>query len=59
MDLEHVVARGELGTIKQWLKEHVHKLGATYSPKELQRKQLGEAYNPQPLVKYLEQKYLT
>jgi carboxypeptidase Taq len=58
MDLERVVAQGELGTIKQWLKEHVHKSGATYSPKELQRKLLGEAYNPQPLVKYLEHKYL-
>jgi carboxypeptidase Taq len=47
-----------LGVIKQWLKEHVHKSGATYSPKELQRKLFGEAYNPQPLVKYLERKYL-
>jgi len=59
MDLKYVVARAELGTIKQWLKEHVHKLGATHSPKELQRRLLGETYNPQPLVKYLEQKYVT
>ena len=59
MDLGAVVAKGALGEVKAWLREHVHKWGSTYSPKELQRRLFGEAYNPLPLVNYLEQKYLT
>jgi carboxypeptidase Taq len=58
MDLASVVAAGELGRIKEWLMRRVHKSGSTYSPKELQTKLFGGTYNPQPLVKYLEQKYL-
>jgi carboxypeptidase Taq len=59
MDLGAVVTKGALGEVKAWLREHVHKWGSTYSPKELQRRLFGEAYNPQSLVKYLEEKYLT
>jgi carboxypeptidase Taq len=59
LNLEDLVARGELEPIKQWLREHVHKWGATYSPKELQQKLFGQAYNPKPLLQYLEQKYLS
>jgi carboxypeptidase Taq len=58
MDVNNVVASGELGKVRAWLKETVHKWGSMYSPKELQRKLFGEAYNPQPFVNYLEQKYL-
>jgi carboxypeptidase Taq len=59
MDLGGVVSSGSLGGVKTWLMQHIHMWGSTYSPKELQRKLFGEAYNPQPLVKYLEEKYLT
>jgi Zn-dependent M32 family carboxypeptidase len=58
ISLKETVKRGEVAAIKTWLREHIHKLGGTYSPKELQRKLFGETYNPQPLVNYLEQKYL-
>ncbi len=58
MDLEGAVQRGDFGAIKGWLREHIHRRGATYSPKELQRKILGETYNPEHLVRYLEHKYL-
>jgi carboxypeptidase Taq len=58
MELADVVARGELKEIKAWLREHIHKLGSTYSPKELQKRLFGEAYDPQAFVKYLEGKYL-
>jgi hypothetical protein len=40
------------------LREHIHKYGATYSPKELQGKLFGETYTPQYLLNYLEQKFL-
>jgi len=58
IDIKKTVGAGDLGRIKAWLREHIHKLGATYSPKDLQQRELGETYNPEHLVKYLEQKYL-
>jgi carboxypeptidase Taq len=58
MDPRDVVRKGELGRIKAWLKEKLHWSGATYSPKELQKRLFGEEYNPEWLVKYLEEKYL-
>ena len=58
IDIKKTVEAGDLERIKAWLKEHIHKWGAIYSPKDLQRRELGETYNPEHLVKYLEQKYL-
>ncbi len=57
MDTKGAVAKGELGRIKAWLKEKLHSYGSTYSPKDLQRRLFGEEYNPEWLVKYLEEKY--
>ncbi len=59
LDLKTTVANGELGKVKDWLKERLHKYGATYSPKELQKRAFGETYNPQWLIEYLQEKYLT
>ncbi|HUK50525.1 MAG TPA: carboxypeptidase M32 [Terriglobales bacterium] len=58
MNLKDTIAKGELGKIKGWLKEHLHKYGAVYSPKEMQTRLFGEQYNPKWLVSYLEEKYL-
>ncbi|ARM75534.1 carboxypeptidase M32 [Acidianus manzaensis] len=43
--------------IKDWLREKIHKYGAIYSPKELQLKSFGEAYNPSRLLDYMKEKY--
>ncbi len=58
IDLKDAIAKGDLGRIKAWLKDKIHRHGATYSPKDLQRKLFGEEYKPDWLVKYLEQKYV-
>ena len=58
LDLKSTIANGESGKIKNWLRENVHKYGATYSPKDLQKRVFGEAYNPEYLVNYLREKYL-
>jgi carboxypeptidase Taq len=58
MDLKTVVANGELGIVKDWLKEKLHKYGAVYSPRELQKRVFGETYDPHWLIKYLQEKYL-
>jgi carboxypeptidase Taq len=59
LDLKTTVANADFGRIKDWLKENLHQYGATYSPKELQKRALGETYNPQWLIKYLQEKYIT
>jgi carboxypeptidase Taq len=59
MDLKATIAKGEFGKVKDWLKERIHRYGATYPPKDLQRKLFGDEYNPQWLINYLQEKYLT
>ena len=59
MDIKEVVRTGGLSKIKMWLKEKIHQYGAIYSPKELQKRLFGEEYNPEWLVRYLEEKYTT
>jgi carboxypeptidase Taq len=58
LNVQEAIKRGDMTPIKTWLGENIHKWGATYSPKELQRRILGDVYNPECLVKYLEEKYL-
>ena len=58
LNIPDVITRGDMTPIKMWLKENMHKWGSIYSPKELQKKIFGDVYNPEYLVKYLEEKYL-
>ncbi len=44
---------------KNWLKDNLHRWGGTYPPKELLNRVFGHGYDPDGLVRYLEQKYLT
>jgi len=47
-----------ISPLKNWLAENLHKLGATYPPKELLMRVFGHGYEPSGLVSYLENKYL-
>jgi carboxypeptidase Taq len=58
LNLKAAITNGEVGKVKDWLRENLHRYGATYSPKELQKRVFGEAYNPEWLIKYLREKYL-
>jgi len=58
-DVKEAVRQGGLSKIKMWLKEKIHQYGAIYSPKEIQKRLFGEEYNPEWLVRYLEEKYTT
>jgi carboxypeptidase Taq len=58
LNIQDVIKRGDMAPIKMWLRENIHKWGSIYSPKDLQKKVLGDVYNPEYLVKYLEEKYL-
>jgi len=59
INLEEAVRSGEFNRIQEWQREKLHKWGATYPPKQLLEKMLGESYNSEYLVKYLSEKYLS
>ena len=52
------VGNGDLMKLRKWLQVNIHRWGAVYSPKNLQMKLFGEAYNPDRLIKYYETKFL-
>ena len=59
LDLSRTIRSKDIGKIKEYLGNKVHKWGQTYSPKELLRREFGESYNPDWLVRYLEEKYVS
>ncbi|MDH2901770.1 MAG: carboxypeptidase M32 [archaeon] len=59
IDLDKTIRNGDFAPIKAWLYEKIHKYGATYTPKELSKRSLGESFNPDRLVQYLEWKYVS
>ncbi len=56
--IEELVREGRFGDLAMWLGEKIHRWGATYPPKELVRRALGEPLNPRYFLEYLERKYL-
>ncbi|UFJ60234.1 carboxypeptidase M32 [Brevibacillus sedimenti] len=54
---DELVAKGEFGPIRQWLKERIHQHGKTKSPNELVKEITGEGINASYLMDYLESKY--
>ena len=52
------VQEGDLMQLKEWLRTNIHRHGAVYTPKELQERVFGEAYNPDRLLAYFERKFL-
>ena len=52
------VGEGDLMQLRKWLQANIHRWGAIYSPKDLQVKLFGEAYNPDRLLRYYETKFL-
>jgi carboxypeptidase Taq len=57
-DLEAQIARGEFGGLFEWLREHVHALGAKVSVHELMRQASGQPLSAAALLRYLDAKYL-
>ncbi len=51
------VSAGDITPLKEWLQSKMHRYGATYTPKQLQDRLFGEAYNPDWLLRYLEHKF--
>ncbi len=56
-DVEQTLKRGEVGRITSWLRERIHRYGASRSMEELLKEITGEALNPRYYTEYLEKKY--
>jgi carboxypeptidase Taq len=57
-DLDARIARGELGAVFDWLREHVWSQGSRWSTAELATRASGEALNPAHFRRHLEARYL-
>lgn len=55
-DLDGMLAAGEFGPLRQWLRSNVHEHGRRYSPAELCERATGAPLSSEPFLDYLEQK---
>lgn len=55
---EERIARGDLGFIREWLKEKIHKFGRIYSPKELIQNATGNPLSETAYISHLKKKFL-
>ncbi|MBQ6074757.1 MAG: carboxypeptidase M32 [Lachnospiraceae bacterium] len=57
VDVDACLARGDLGPVNEWNREHIWQYGKLYPPAELLERVLGGPFNPACYVRYLEEKY--
>ena len=57
-DFHGSISSMNFDVIREYLREKIHKWGATYPPEELLRRSFGEPMNPKYFIEYLEAKYL-
>jgi carboxypeptidase Taq len=55
-DLDQQIAAGELGALREWLREHVHRHGAKFSASELLEREMGAPIMVGPFAGYLKRK---
>jgi len=55
-ELERQIAGGELRTLREWLRERVHRHGAKFQTGELLRRVCGEPLMAEPFLRYLREK---
>jgi carboxypeptidase Taq len=51
------IARGEFGTLRDWLRQNIYQHGRKFTPDELVQRATGNPLNVQSYVRYLRQKY--
>jgi len=56
-DVEEQIERGEFGSLRAWLGEHVHAQGRRHPPQETLRRAVGETIRARPYLDYLDQKF--
>ena len=55
-DLDEQFARGEFGQLRDWLREHVHRHGRKYTPRETLERAVGRPIDAGPYLAYLQRK---
>ncbi len=55
-DLNEQIENGEFRALRDWLREHVHWSGSTFTPKETIERAVGGPLDPEPYLRYLEGK---
>ena len=56
-DLDGELARGELGALRVWLRETIHRHGRLLTPAELIERAVGGPLDPAPMLAHLRAKY--
>ena len=56
-DLDDQIRHGEFSALLGWLREKIHRHGRKFEPQELVQRVTGEKINPEPYIRYLEEKY--
>ena len=57
LDVDRLIAQGDLAPIRQWLIDHVCRYGKLRTPDELVRGVSGESLNPVHLIAYFREKF--
>jgi carboxypeptidase Taq len=55
-DLDDQIAAGELGALREWLRQHVHRHGAKFTTAELLAREAGGPMSVTPFTRYLKAK---
>ena len=55
-DLDERFERGEFGDLRDWLQEHLYRLGRKFSPQETIERVTGSRIDAAPYVRYLREK---
>jgi len=55
-DVDAQIERGEFAPLREWLREHVHRHGRKFPPRELLRRITGEELRVDPFLRYLREK---
>ena len=55
--ISDALGKKDVMQLREWLRSNIHRYGSTYTPKTLQQKVFGEAYNPDRLIQYLAAKF--
>jgi carboxypeptidase Taq len=55
-DLDREFERGEFGALREWLREHVHRWGRSFEPRQLLERIVGGPLDPEPYLGYLRSK---
>lgn len=59
MPLSDYLKEGNLVPVREYLRDHIHKYGASYPTNELLKQVTGEEFNPDYYIRYLTEKYTT